>query len=247
MKIDSLAFSRYLKVQGQFDRYTSTNAILISAQMPKATVLKDAKTWRENRVYLNQGATKVKILEPGKEYRRDDGTTATSFNVKTLYDISQTSARVKTEGMEQKGMRELLLALIEASPVPLHPVEELTSPAYYDSAKRAIFIKKGLPENVLFISATKEVAASISDIKHGEDRESCRFKSSCVAYMVSSKYGVDTSEASFEQLPESLASLEDRDFKKELNSMGDVLGEIHKDMYKSLEQKKPARSREQER
>lgn len=41
MMADGVAFQQYLDVQGHFDRYSVNNAILVSAQMPEATQLKD--------------------------------------------------------------------------------------------------------------------------------------------------------------------------------------------------------------
>jgi len=241
------AFGQYLKVQGQFDRYTSNNAILVSAQMPGATQLRSYQDWKGNRVYVNPNPTKVLILEPGKQYQRNDGTIATSFNAKEVYDVSQTSARIKAEGMEQKPMRELLSALIGTSPMEFQPIENFQVPAYYDPSQKIIFVSTELEESQLFNSIAKEIATAIYDIKHHEDRDSSDFKSYCVSYMLSSKYGVDTSEFSFEQLPPELAEMERQAFKNELNSMRDVLGEIHKDMYKELAKENVEQNRDQER
>mgnify|MGYP000069642148 FL=1 len=41
--------------------------------------------------------------------------------------------------------------------------------------------------------------------------------------------------------------METQDFKSELGSMRDVLGEVQSEMYKSMEKNKPARNKEQER
>ena len=68
MLSDGEAFRDYLKVQGRFDRYSVTNAVLVSAQMPNATKLKDYRNWRSERVYVDKGANKIVILKPGKEY-----------------------------------------------------------------------------------------------------------------------------------------------------------------------------------
>ena len=241
------AFKQYLNVQQQFDRYTATNAILVSAQMPQATQLKSFRDWKDSRIYVNPNPTKVLIIEPGNQYQREDGTTATSFNAKEVYDISQTSARIKTEGMEQKPMRELLAALIKASPVEFQPIDDIEVPAYYDPSQRIIFLSKDLSENELFNSMALEVAAAIYDIKHNEDRETSGFKSYCVSYMLSQKYGVDTSVFSFGQLPPELTEMEQLAFRSELNSMRDVLGEIHNEMYKELEKTKPEKAKDQAR
>ena len=62
------SFRQYLNVQGRFDRYSVANAILVSAQMPEATQLKEYSKWKASRVYVNKDAQKIIILEPSKEY-----------------------------------------------------------------------------------------------------------------------------------------------------------------------------------
>ena len=107
MEVNGDAFRQYLDVQGRFDRYSVNNAILVSAQKPEATQLKDYSSWKQSRVYVDKDAQKVTILEPGKEYNRDDGSKAVSYNAKVVYDISQTSAKERHETKEPKTMREL--------------------------------------------------------------------------------------------------------------------------------------------
>ena len=247
MMISGDSFRQYLDVQGRFDRYSVNNAILVSAQMPEATQLKEKVAWKQSRVYVNKDAQKVVILEPSKEYTREDGSKAVGYNAKEVYDISETSAKDRQEAQEKKSMRELVSALIDASPVPFVPVADLEMPAYYDSEQQSIFIRTGLNEEQLFVSMAKEVSAAVFDFKHNESREASEFKSYCVAYMVSSRYGVDTRGFNFSRLPKELAETDTQAFKGELGSMRDVLGEIQSEMYKSLEKNKPAKSKEQER
>ena len=247
MMISGDSFRQYLDVQGRFDRYSVNNAILVSAQMPEATQLKEKAAWKQSRVYVNKDAQKVVILEPSKEYTRGDGSKAVGYNAKEVYDISETSAKDRQEAQEKKPMRELVSALIDASPVPFVPVADLEMPAYYDSEQQSIFIRTGLNEEQLFVSMAKEVSAAVFDFKHNESREASEFKSYCVAYMVSSRYGVDTRGFNFFRLPKELAETDTQAFKGELGSMRDVLGEIQSEMYKSLEKNKPAKSKEQER
>lgn len=247
MMSDGGAFQQYLDVQGRFDRYSVNNAILVSAQMPEATQLRDYSSWKQSRVYVNKNAQKVTILEPGKEYERDDGSKAVGYNAKVVYDISQTSAKDRQQPQEEKTMRELVSAMIDASPVSFVPVDDLEMPAFYDSGQQTIFIRTGMTEEQLFVSMAKEVSAAVFDFKHGESRDASDFKSFCVAYMVSSRYGVDTRGFNFGRLPKEYDGMDTQAFKGELGSMRDVLGEIQSDMYKSLEKNKPAKSKEQER
>ena len=241
------SFRQYLDVQGHFDRYSVNNAILVSAQMPEATQLKDYGSWKQSRAYVDRDAQKITILEPGKEYEREDGSKAVGYNAKVVYDISQTSAKDRQQPQEAKTMRELVSAMIDASPVSFVPVDDLELPAFYDSAQQTIFIKTGLNEEQLFVSMAKEVSAAVFDFKHKESRDASEFKSFCVAYMVSSRYGVDTKGFNFDKLPKEFEGMETQEFKGQLGSMRDVLGEIQSDMYKSLEKNKPPKHKEQER
>ena len=247
MMADGDSFRQYLDVQGHFDRYSVNNAILVSAQMPEATQLKDYGSWKQSRAYVDKDAQKITILEPGKEYQREDGSKAVGYNAKVVYDVSQTSAKDRQQPQEQKTMRELVSAMIDASPVSFVPMDDLELPAFYDSAQQTIFIRTGLSEEQLFVSMAKEVSAAVFDCKHKESRDDSDFKSFCVAYMVSSRYGVDTKGFSFDKLPKEFEGMETQKFKGELGSMRDVLGEIQSDMYKSLEKNKPPKSKEQER
>ena len=247
MMADGESFRQYLDVQGRFDRYSVANAVLVSAQMPEATQLKDYNAWKQSRVYVNKDAQKIVILEPSKEYTRDDGTKAVGYNAKVVYDISETSAKDRQQAQEPKTMRELVSAMIDASPVPFVPVADLEIPAYYDSKQQTIFIKTGLTEEQLFVSMAKEVSAAVFDFKHNESRDASDFKSFCVAYMVSSRYGMDTRGFDFSRLPREYAEMDTQAFKGELGTMRDVLGEIQSDMYKSMEKNKPAKNKEQER
>lgn len=92
-----------------------------------------------------QGRTEIIILEPSKEYTREDGTKGVSYNAKVVYDISETSAKDRQQEQEPKSMRELVSALIDASPVPCVPVGELELPAYYDSSQQTILSRRGFP------------------------------------------------------------------------------------------------------
>ena len=83
--------------RGGLTAISVNNAILVSAQMPEASQLKDHKAgWKSNRVYVNKDAQKVIILEPSKEYTRDDGTKAVSYNARSRTNhISEKATRQK--------------------------------------------------------------------------------------------------------------------------------------------------------
>lgn len=150
--------------------------------------------------------------------------------------------------IEQARQIDLLTYLRDCEPSNLVKVKGTTNvycTAEHDSLK--IFIKTGLNEEQLFVSMAKEVSAAVFDFKYNESRDASDFKSFCVAYMVSSRYGVDTRAFRFDKLPKEYEGMDAQALKGELGSMRDVLGEIQSEMYKSLEKNKPAKSKEQER
>ena len=51
---------------------------------------------------MDKDAQKVTILEPGKEYQRDDGSKAVGYNAKVVYDVSQTSAKDRQQPQDRK-------------------------------------------------------------------------------------------------------------------------------------------------
>ena len=87
-------FQAYLDVQTRFSRYSATNVLLILAQKPDATQLKDFDGWKDAGASIKRQQKGISILEPGEEYEREDGSIGTSYNVKRVFDISQTTARV---------------------------------------------------------------------------------------------------------------------------------------------------------
>jgi ribosomal protein S25 len=87
---DGLMLQKYLDVQGCFNRYSVSNALLILNQKPEATVLKDFEAWKEQGAYIRKKESGFYILEPGEEYSREDGTTGVSYKPKKVFDISQT-------------------------------------------------------------------------------------------------------------------------------------------------------------
>lgn len=109
-------FQAYLDVQARFDLYSVSNAILIAAQCPEATKLADFDSWKANGVYVRRGADAITILEPGKEYQRDDGSVGVSYNVRKVFDISQTRAAQRPAPTTVRDERLLLKALMNDAP-----------------------------------------------------------------------------------------------------------------------------------
>ena len=116
MANDGGLFQSYLDVQARFDRYSVGNAVLITAQKADATQLSDFKGWKNNGVFIKKGESGIVLLEPGEEYTKEDGTVGVSYNSKKVFDISQTTAKVKDRPAMKRDERLLLKAIIHNAP-----------------------------------------------------------------------------------------------------------------------------------
>ena len=142
---DPELFQKFLDVQSRFDRYSVSNALLIAAQRPDMTEAADAKSWNDKGVYVKKGETGTLILVPGEEYTKADGSTAVSFNVKRVFDISQTTATPVHRPSVQYDDRLLFRALFNDAPCNIQSVEPRDMPvsnvfARYRSEEDTLYI-----------------------------------------------------------------------------------------------------------
>ena len=89
---DPEKFKSFLDTQSRMDRYSAANALLIYSQYPQATQLKDFDDWGKDNVKITKGAKSISILEP-VEYTRADGSPGISYNVKKVFDVTQTNEK----------------------------------------------------------------------------------------------------------------------------------------------------------
>ncbi len=235
IKENSDYLKKYLDVQGRFDRYSVTNAILIMAQKPNAAKLRDYNGWRKKGVYIDRIKEKVIILEPSKEYISDDGSKAVGYNTKTLYDISDTNI-TESKPKEKYTMRKLISSMTDASPCEFVSSDNISVPAFYDNKNKVILVNKGLSGEQLFFNMVKEAAVSIYDTRFDTDRNKSHFYSGCTAYMICKKYGVDTKDIIVD-IPNEIKQMDNKAFKKQLSIMHNVLSELNMGMYRNLEVK----------
>ena len=113
---DGEKFRGFLDTQARLDRYSAANALLIYSQYPKATQLKDFGDWAEEKVSINKGAKSISILEP-VEYTKADGTPGVSYNIKKVFDVSQTKGRQTPAPTVNRDPQALAAVMIDTSPV----------------------------------------------------------------------------------------------------------------------------------
>ena len=198
-------FQKFLDTQARMDRYSAANALLIYKQCPEATQLKDFDGWREENVRIKKGAKSISILEP-VDYTRADGTQGISYNVKKVFDVSQTSGDpLPTLASELNetvdSFEEMKSVLISISPVPVS-FETINGGAngYYSPTSGKIVIDEHLPQLQMLKTMVHEIAHAT--LGHGSkedkwDRQTKEVQAESVAYWVTQMIGLDTSDYSF--------------------------------------------------
>lgn len=249
---DSGKFRDYLDVQANFRHYSATNALLILAFNKDARRLGDTDFWRNQGVYIKRQefSRPIKIIESNGEYTRDDGSIGTSYNIKRVYDISQTTARIKTRPPVSYDERALLNALIYKRPVPIQSVDELPGGvgALYDHDQKAIFVCRGLNAHDLFCGVSRALAqAELAMVSDEYIPDNASYKAHCVSYILGKEFGVDVSEYVFDNPADFLRTDDPQEIRAELSEIRDTAFDISARMARSLEQSKAPRNTEQER
>lgn len=230
-------FRDYLDVQSHFDRYSVSNAILISHQMPEATRLADFNTWKNSGAYIKKGEDAIIMLEPGKEYVRDDGSKGFSVNVKKVFDISQTSERGRNlADYRDPDARSFIKLLLASSPCKIEASDGLPENvcARYSTEDNKIYIRQGLGGDDIFRSLAQEIAIA-NFAGRNVERKDCAFTAYCASYMLCQKNGFSVEGFSFERAPEQFKGMELKDVREKLSEIRDTANTISQEMYHQQE------------
>ncbi len=199
-------------------------------------------------MYVKRGADAITILEPGKEYRKDDGNVGVSYNVKKVFDISQTSSRQQPTPAVARDGRLLLKALMNNAPCRFAISNELpegVNVSYYDK-DNTIRVRRGLDAPTLFRGIAQELARARMD-KGGYECRNPDFVAYSASYMLCKRNGVSVEGFSFDRLPESYAMMDAKALRAEAGVMRDVAGSITADMNRLFAaQEKAQKNREGE-
>ena len=244
---DGGKFQQYLNTLARFERYSAQNTLLIFAQRPDATRLGDFDHWKEQGEYVNKGATGIAIFEPGKEYKREDGTTGVIMNIKKVFDISQTSEKDKTPPAPRE-IRTLLKALMSHSPAPIKLVDGLQegNGAHYSESRDVIEVVRGLDGESLFRCLAQEIAYAELDHQN-TDTLQCNdkgFAAYAASYALCAKYGIDTKGYSFADVPNYFANRDGKEVRGEIKTIRDTVNDVATRMAKVLEPQKKAPAQE---
>lgn len=243
----------YLDVQSRFPFHSARNALLIEAKCPHAERIHDEKGWKDMGVTVLEEEKRLPIiiLEPGKAYRREDGSVGQNFYAKEVYDISQTTARDQVQPQVSYDDRLLLKGLIASSPVPIRAVEELPQGrgAMFSAEQNAILVKKGMDAPDIFRCVSLEAAnVQLAQSHEGYSREAEGYKAYAVSYMLCQRYGVDVKGYDISRLDGVLQGQDPREeVPAALTDMRDTFKEMNGRMARAMGLTRASRQKEQER
>lgn len=181
----------FLDVVSRFGVYSVNNLLLITAQKPNATKLADSKAWDEKNIYIKKGEKAIMLIEPGKEYTKSDGSSATSFVVKKVFDITQTTSKISPPEEKTPDARQLIKDLVKSCNISLYRDENIPAGenARYDAKRKFINVSPGIPGEAVFAAAARELAFAKLD-PSGEHREENILKAYCVSYILCKRAGI---------------------------------------------------------
>ena len=248
---DPEKFRAFLDTQSRMDRYSAANALLIFNQLPEATQLKDFDDWGKDNVKIVKGAKSISILEP-VEYARQDGTTGISYNVKKMFDVSQTNGRQTPAVSVNRDPKALITTMLDACPVEVEATNELPYPnmaAFYNNEKQTLYVKRNVGDSVAVAQCVAQELghAQLSINSDTYSRRDMGFQAVCIGYMLCKKYGVDTQNFAIDRIPENLKEKEPKEIRAELSKTRNAMSVINSRISEELYRKKQERSKEHER
>lgn len=248
---DGQTFQQYLDVQSKFDRYTANNALLIMAQKPEAEKIGDYGYWKDRGAFVKRQERNnpILIMEPGKEYEREDKSIGTYYNAKKVYDISQTTMDKKIQiPSEDITDKQLIRALVSSPPAAIVTAEPDQMPegrgAFFEPEENCIYVRKGMDAQEIFKCLTAELAlAGFADGAKNYDSNDYMLHAYCASYMLCKKYGIDTQDFRFDNAPEFFEGMEPQEVRAELAKARDAVNRISSRMVKVLEQERSQQKR----
>ena len=240
--LDSDKYKDYLTKMSQLNNYSNRNLRLILAQNPEARQVASFKQWKENfGRYVKKGEKALRIFKPMTKIKKDENNqpildkngkpeTVTFFGLVPVFDVSQTegkempkAAEVKEQltDLEYANLYRALMAIAKENDVSVRFEEmENSKHGYYSVPENQIVLRSNemnkaqIIKTFLHEMAHAELHHADNPQKENLTRSTAELQAESVAYVVSSYYGIDTSEYSFNYLSgwsadkETLADLE---------------------------------------
>ncbi|ORO92511.1 PBECR4 domain-containing protein [Streptococcus mitis] len=240
--LDSDKYKDYLTKMSQLNNYSNRNLRLILAQNPEARQVASFKQWKENfDRYVKKGEKALRIFKPMTKIKKDENNqpildkngkpeTVTFFGLVPVFDVSQTEGKDMPKAAEVKeqltdldyaNLYRALMAIAKENDVSVRFEEmENNKHGYYSVPENQIVLRSNemnkaqIIKTFLHEMAHAELHHADNPQKENLTRSTAELQAESIAYVVSSYYGIDTSEYSFNYLSgwsadkETLADLE---------------------------------------
>ena len=240
--LDSDKYKDYLTKMSQLNNYSNRNLRLILAQNPEARQVASFKQWKENfGRYVKKGEKALRIFKPMTKIKKDENNqpildkngkpeTVTFFGLVPVFDVSQTEGKEMPKAAEVKeqltdldyaNLYRALMTIAKENDVSVRFEEmENNKHGYYSVPENQIVLRSNemnkaqIIKTFLHEMAHAELHHADNPQKENLTRSTAELQAESVAYVVSSYYGIDTSEYSFNYLSgwsadkETLADLE---------------------------------------
>lgn len=248
---DPEKFKTFLDTQSRMNRYSAVNALLIYKQRPDATQLKSFSDWGEQNVKIMGGESHIKILDP-VEYTKKDGTSGISFNVKKVFDVSQTNGKRLPAPSVNRDPRQIVTIMLDTAPIDIESMDEMPLPtmgAFYNSEKKALYVKRDIGDSVALCQCVAQELGHVQLAINSEaySRRDSGFQAVCIGYMLCKKFGVDTRNFAIEHIPDELKKAEPKEIRAELSKIRTAMSEIYSRVSDEIYRQKQERSKDMER
>ena len=241
---DSDNYKTYLETMGKFPTYSLNNSMLLYIQNPKVQHVASFKKWQTDfDRSVMKGEKALWIFAPYEYKLKDDKgqvkvdengeiEKGVGFRLVPVFDVSQTQGKelprpiydLTDEGkdFDYENLYRSLKSVSEEKDVPIY-FQNIPNGAngFYDRENNVIAIKRGMSKAQTIKTLIHEMAHSdlhnqtaLAEAGENLTRSTKELQAESVAFVVSSHYGLDTSEYSFGYLAswssdkESLADLE---------------------------------------
>lgn len=221
-------WKNYLVIHSAHYNYSTKNQSLINEQMSHATLVLSKSKWRELGRFPKQDASGINIVRPEIINHEMTG----NFIPSKVYDISETDGRTISPSeltiQFSEGSAELkceIERLTQNSSIPIEYVKDLETPSVYDSNKKVIYLRDGLNDVELYRALIEETVYSDAHAQLGENylRINHQLNADSTSYALMNKYGLDTSEFSFDYLPTMISSFDDQAINTLVNQTKDSI------------------------
>lgn len=223
-------YMHYLKLLGNTD-YTPTNTLLVMAQKPDATYLKDGNRWQELKCYRKKGEKGIQILEPKGEYEKKDNSIGTNYAIKYVFDISQLSTSYSVP-KKHYTLEQLVRGLTYDTSVELQKSDSLdgNDKVLYSPEAKTIYYENNISQQEMIYGLAREYCYLEFDNQYENmDRTRDKFMVESSAYLLCQKYGIEVPNVNFsKEVSKYFDGMDTQEIKQELANIKELYDDVSK-------------------